>query len=145
MVSQQNSTLVKRIYDEIYQNDNLSVADEIFTPDMKLIDPAAPNFRGGLSAWKERETMYKRAFPNKMIKIDDMFASEDRVVVYWTAQGTHKGPLQDVAPTGKGIRISGISIYYITNGKISKIIQNWDRLGLLEQIGVIEPAAALHQ
>lgn len=145
MNAQQNITLVKKLFDEYYTKGNLSIADQIFTNDVKLVDDSTPNFKGGLSGLKQRETMYKTAFPNKTLKIDDILATEDKVVVRWTAQGTHKGDLQDIPPTGKNFKIHGISIYTMSNGKISSINQVWDRLGLLEQIGVVEPAEALHQ
>jgi len=141
---QQNINLVKKLFDEYYTKGNIALADQVFTVDVKLIDSSIPNFKGGLSSLKQRETMYKTAFPNKTVKIDDVFAVDDKVVVRWTAQGTHKGELQDIAPTGKNFKIWGITIYTFSNDKISTIHNVWDRLGLLEQIGVIEPAEALH-
>lgn len=145
MSNQQNIALVKKLYDELYTKGNIAAAEQLFATDVKLIDSSAPNFRGGLTGLKERETMFKKAFPDKNSKIDDIFSTEDRVVVRWTTTGTHKGSLQNIAPTGKSVKVSGISVYRIVNGKITEISQAWDRLGLLEQIGVVEPATALHR
>lgn len=144
--AQQNLNLVKKLFDELYSKGNFSFADEVFANDLKVNDAAIPNFRGGLNAYKERERMYKAAFPNKVAKIDDIMATEDgRVIVRWTVHGTHKGELQDIPASGKPIKVQGISIYRFANGKIIEISQVWDRLGLLEQVGVVEPSMALHQ
>lgn len=144
-MSQQNIELVKKLFTELYSKNNLSIIDQMFSPNVKLNDPAVPHFQGGTAALRELENNYKNAFPNRNCKIDEIFAVEDRVVVRWTCQGTQKGELHDIAPTGKNIKVMGISIYHISNGKITEISQSWDRLSLLEQLGVIEPSLALHR
>lgn len=145
MTAQQNIALGKRLYDEVFNKGNLSVCDEIIANNVKINDPAMHNgHTEGLKAFKDAETQYKKAFPNKKITIDDIFANEDKVVVRWTCQGVHKGELQGIAPTNRSFKISGISIYQVANGKITSAFQFWDRLGLLEQIGEIQPALALH-
>lgn len=148
MVLQQNLTLVKKLFDEVYSKGNIAALDQLCSSDVRLMDAASPNFKGGLAAYKERETAYKTAFPARNIKIDEIYSTDDsdsRVVVRWTFKAAHKGNLMDVAPTGKNVTISGISIFHIANGKITEITQSWDRLGLLEQIGEVETSvAALH-
>lgn len=145
MAIQDNITLTRRLFDELFTKNNLKAADEVIATNVKLLDPAAPNFKGGLNEFKERESVFIKAFPNKTAKIDDIFGTEDRVVFRWTCTGVHKGDLQGIAPTNKNFKISGISIYRFNNGKITEIIQMWDRLGLLEQIGEVEPTLALHR
>lgn len=143
-MSSQNINLVRRLFDEVYTKGNFALLDELMAPNIKLYDPARPQHREGLQAFKEVERIYKQAFPTKKLKIDDIFASEDKVVARWTCQGTHKGELEGISPTNRDFKISGITIYRFTNGKIVEIWQTWDRLGLLEQLGEIEPATALH-
>ncbi len=146
MDTKPNLQLVRRLFDEIYTKGNFNLFNEFFDNNVKLYDAAAPNFHGGLKELIERETIYKTAFPNKQLKIDEIFGADDKVVVRWTAQGTHRGELQGIPGTNKSFKISGISIYLFNNHvKISEIHQVWDRLGLLEQIGEIQPALALHR
>lgn len=140
----QNVTLTRRLFDEVYNKCNISALDTLVSPNVKLYDPAQTHKNTGLSSLKEIETSYMKAFPNKKMKIEDIFAAEDRVVVRWSCTGVQKGPLHDIAPSNKPFNISGISIYKFANGKIAEIYQNWDRLALLEQIGEIQPAMALH-
>lgn len=142
--NQQNLTQTKRLFEEVFNKYNLAAMDEIVANNVKYIDPAMPTHRDGLQAFKEAERIYIRAFPNKKLKIDEIFAADDRVVVQWTCQATQKGDLQGIPATNRDIKISGISIYKFANGKIIEVRQIWDRLALLEQIGEIQPAAALH-
>ena len=75
------------------------------------------------------------AFPDSHYTIEDLVAEGDRVVVRWTSRGTHRGPFRGVAPTGRRVGVTGISIYRMAGGKI---VDEWavaDTLGLLEQLG----------
>lgn len=144
MPQQQNISLIRTLFDEIYTKGNLSLCDQVLATDIRIVDPSAPNFKGGIAAFKEREALIRQAFPDKVVRLDEIFATEDRVIVRWTTQGTHSGPLLDIPASGRNIKISGITIFQLMDGKILEIAQAWDRLGLLEQIGVVEPSTAFH-
>ena len=61
----------------------------------------------------------------------------------WTARGTHTGDLAGIAPTGKEVTVSGITVSRVESGKIVEEWTSWDRLGLLVQLdAVAEPARA---
>lgn len=144
MSSQDNINLVKKYIEEVHNKGNLSAMDQFLSSSFTVYDQALPHQKENLSQYKETEALYKKAFPNKNVKIDDIFSTEDKVTARWTVQGTQKGTFKDVSATNKNVKISGISTYQIKNGKISEIHQVWDRLGLLEQLGEIQPAAAFH-
>jgi steroid delta-isomerase-like uncharacterized protein len=143
-MSSQNSSIIRRLFDEVFTKGNLTLLDELVATNVKLNDPAHPNHRDGIQSYKQIEQTYKQAFPMKKFKIEDLMTADDKVIVRWTCRGTHKGDLEGIEPTNRDVQVSGISIYRLTNGKVSEIWQNWDRLGLFEQIGEVEPATALH-
>lgn len=142
--TQQSLTLIKRLFDEVYTKGNLNLIDELVATNVRRHDPARTEHETGIQAFKELERIYKQAFPNKKLKIDDIMAVDDKVVVHWTCTGTHKGDLEGIPATNRDFKITGITIYRLANGKITELWQNWDRLGLLEQIGEVERASALH-
>jgi predicted ester cyclase len=86
--------------------------------------------------------MYFAGIPDLSAKLEDLVAEGDKVVVRFTAEGTHDGTLLGVPPTGKRMRISGISIYRLAEGKFVEHWEEGDRLGLLQQLGVIPAPAA---
>lgn len=137
MENQQNQKVVNRLFDEVFNKGNISVLDEVLDPNVTILDPALQNPKSGVNYLKEVETRYKTAFKNKQIRINNMISTEDRVVVEWVCNGTHTGEFMGYAPTNKTFKITGISIYQMKNGKIMKITQSWDRLGLLDQLGEI--------
>lgn len=143
-INQQNMGTIKKLFEEVYNKGNLSALDELMESNVKLTDPASPNQGNGIRAIKELQRKYMTAFPGQKLKIDEIFSSDDRVAVRWTMTGVQKGELQDIPASNQQVKVSGISLYRLTNGKITEIHQQWDRLSLLEQIGEVQPAHALH-
>jgi steroid delta-isomerase-like uncharacterized protein len=78
------------------------------------------------------------AFPDLERKAEDqMTDGMQHVVTRWTMTGTHQGEFLGIAPTGKRISITGISIHRISNGRIVQEWHEWDSLGLMQQLGVV--------
>jgi predicted ester cyclase len=66
-----------------------------------------------------------------------MAAEGERAAVRWTVRGTHQGGFMSLPPTGKEVRLSGITMYRLSGGKIAEGRSNFDQLGVLQQLGVI--------
>lgn len=141
--------IVESMFRDVYSCKNVKelsrVIPNFFCEDVKLIDPAAQNFRGGMNNYLKLEEMYLTAFPDKRSSIDFMSVSDNFVTVCWTCEGTHTGALGSIQPSGNKFRISGISIFeFDDSGKIRQIRNMWDRLALLEQIEQLRPVPVLH-
>ena len=93
--------------------------------------------RGGPRAMAMFLDLYLRAFPDLKITFEDVIADRDRVVTRWRLEGTQKGPLMGIAPSGRRVNIEGIRIDRIADGRIVESWMQWDTLGLLEQIGAL--------
>jgi steroid delta-isomerase-like uncharacterized protein len=78
----------------------------------------------------------RRAFPDTTVAVEEVFGDGYKVVARWLASGTHTGEGLGHA-SGRSIRITGTSIAHFSNGKIVAAWDNWDRMGMMEQIGAI--------
>ncbi len=87
-----------------------------------------------------RTTAMVAGFPDGKWILDDAVAEGDKVVARYTFQGTHRGELLGIPPTGKQVTMSGITIYRIVNGQFTEIWESYDRFGLMQQLGVIPSA-----
>ena len=141
-MSAENKAIARRSIEEIFNKGNLAVADELIAANAVTHDPADPNAGRGPQAAKEQATMYRTAFPDLHVTIDEMIAEGDKVVTRWTARGTHKGDLMGIAPTGKQVTITGITIDRMTGGKAEEGWTNWDTMGMMQQLGVVQQMAA---
>ena len=77
------------------------------------------------------------------ITVDEQIAEGDSRRDPWTGRGTHTGELAGIAPTGKDVTVSGLTISRFEGGKVVEEWTTWDTLGMLVQLGAIpEPARA---
>ena len=136
-MSEQNKNNVRRLFEEVWNQGHVPVADELFTPTYTHHDSSTPDVGRGPESEKKRVTLYRNAFPDLRLTIEDIIAEGETVVARWSCRGTHKGDLNGIAPTGKQFNITGITIARFTNGKMFEGHVNWDALGLMQQLGVV--------
>ena len=140
-MSEHNKTIVRRVVTELWNNGNVSVADELFAPNYEHHDASTPDFGRGPDSEKKRASLYRNAFPDLQLIIEDLIAEGETVMTRWSCRGTHKGYLNGIAPTGKQVNISGVTVVRLTNGKMAEGYVNWDALGLMQQLGVVPELA----
>ena len=133
MSTEENKTIQRRFQD-IWNQGDFSIIEEIWDKDYINHSVKAK----GLDAVRKYISAYRNAFPDVEFKINDQIAKGDKVVMYFTITGTHKGEFQGIKPTGKSIKMTGIAIHKIIDGKIVEIWGNWDMLGLMKQLGVVD-------
>ncbi len=80
------------------------------------------------------------AFPDIQITVNDTIAADDKVVVRWSAQMTHTGDHLGIPATNRLVRITGITIAQIKDGKIIRGWDNWDQLALMQQLSIARAA-----
>ena len=126
---------------EMFSTGDLAIAEEIYSEDYIGYDPAQPDPIRGIEEAKAEVAGYRAAFSDLQVAADHQVAEGDYVVTRWTARGTHDGELFGVAPTGKSVAITGITIVRVSGGKIVEDYTQWDALGLMTQLGAV-PAPA---
>lgn len=136
-MSDANKNVIRRLFEEVWNKGNLPVAEELFAQNYSHHDSSTPDFGRGPESEKKRVTLYRTAFPDVRLTVEDMIAEGETVTARWSCKGTHRGDLNGIAPTGKQFNISGISVARFTSGKISESWVNWDALGLMQQLGVV--------
>lgn len=135
MSIQQNKDIVCRLYEAINQGQAAEVADQLLSPDYAQHStlPIPP----GREGFKRFFTAFHSAFADAHFTIEDLIAEDDRVSVRFTGRFTQKAEFMGIPATGKRLRLRGIDIFRISG---AKIVEHWDevdRLGLLQQFGVI--------
>ena len=137
-MSEENKALARREVEEIFTQGKLDVAEEIYASDFVDHDLVLPREMHGPEEMKEYVGMYRSAFPDLKVTLEDQVAEGDRVVNRWTAQGTHLGEYMGIAPTGKEVRFAGMHICRIAQeGKIAENWEVYDLMGLMRQIGAV--------
>jgi steroid delta-isomerase-like uncharacterized protein len=137
-MSDSNKNIVRRLFDEIWNQGHQQLADELFAGNYTHHDSSTPDVGRGPDGEKKRVTLYRNAFPDLRFNVEDLIAEGESVTARWSCRGTHKAELNGIAPTGKQITISGISVVRFSSGKMVEGWVNWDALGMMQQLGVVQ-------
>ncbi len=98
----------------------------------------SPDFVRGRDRFKGMILGFRRAFPDLKLEVHDIFGADEKVVSRWTITGTHQGPFLGIAPTGNTVTFDGIAIDLFREGIRIDGWAQFDKLGLLRQLGAIE-------
>lgn len=137
MSTEQNKSIVRRWVENGWNQQNVALIDELFTPDFVQHEPGAPMPVSNTSELKAFVSAYLEALPDLHFTIDDLFAEGDKAVWCFSATGTHNGTLFGIPATGKNATVTGIIIFRLVGSKMAEAWLNLDTLGMLQQIGVI--------
>jgi predicted ester cyclase len=116
-----NKSLMRRIYDEMWNQGNPALAAELF---------ARPE---GVERFVSQ---FLVSFPDLQHAVEAMIAEGDEVAVRFSARGTHSGQWLNFAPTGRSIHYSGVTLARIAGDKIIEHYTWWDKAALIEQINL---------
>ena len=131
-----NIALVRRFVDEVWNKGNFAVIDEIASPKIKTHDPLMKDTEG-LDAAKQHVRLFRTAFPDFNVAIEDIGAVGDNVYVRWSATGTHKGSILGLTPTNRRGVSHGITVNRFEGGKLVETHYAWDVYTMLENLGVL--------
>lgn len=136
----QNKDLAVRFFSEIINDQHVDKIDEFADPDYVLYFPGQPPLK--------RDQMHAvlaelhTGFPDFSVDIEEIIAEEDAVAALVRMTGTHQGMFQGIPPTGKCMEMHGQVFLRLRDGKIVEDRPVYDRLSLLEQLGIWKQPAA---
>jgi steroid delta-isomerase-like uncharacterized protein len=136
---QDNKAVIQRFISEFVNEQNYEIVDEIFSEDYTRHDPASPESESGPGPWVESMKGLHQAFPDGEVHIGELIAEGDLVSFEGTMTGTHQGDFRGIEPTNASIEIQGNAMHRVRDGQIAETWATWDFLGLLTQIGAVEP------
>jgi predicted ester cyclase len=131
-----NKHIVDAFIQELFTKGDLSAVDRYLDPGFVNHDPPFPGAPDGPEGMRQAAALFREALPDWHSDLDQLVAEGDTVVERFTASGTHRGELMNVAPTGNTIVLAGINIFRVRG---DKIVERWGRLddlALLRQLGL---------
>jgi steroid delta-isomerase-like uncharacterized protein len=134
---ERNKEIIRTLAEDVIARGDLERVADIFAPTYAPHDPSNPSRRGGVEGAREFIAMLHAGMSDVRYSIEDLTAEGDRVVYRWTLQGTHTGVFMGVPPSGRTIRVTGMDMFRLVNGKIVESWASADALGMLQQLGVL--------
>jgi steroid delta-isomerase-like uncharacterized protein len=135
-MTEANKTVVRRLIEEAMNKPNDRVVEELIDP--RFVAREQEEMRMlGVEGFKELLGVYRTAFPDMRLTIEEIVAEGDKVITWATFTGTHQGPLQSLPATGRSVKVKDVDLFVVRNGKIVESRTNFDQWGLMKQLGVI--------
>jgi len=129
-----NKDVVRRLFEDGFNRDQGAVIEQLVGAE--YVDAAGER---GPNAFKQVMTRLRTAFPDLVYTIEDILGEGDEVAVRWHWTGTHRGPFRGVPPTERSVTNSGTAIFRVRDSQIVAATLETDRLGFLQNIGVVPP------
>jgi steroid delta-isomerase-like uncharacterized protein len=141
-MSEKLKAAVQEFYERGWNRGDLSVIDELFSPEYQDHDAVAQTGATGLDGARQFIETFRAAIPDLHVEIEDQYAERSTVATRWRATGTHAGTLMGIPATQRRVEVTGISIdRFDEQGRFAEGWGNWDGIALLRQIGAL-PAAS---
>lgn len=127
MAELENIALVRRWFDEVWNQRRLETIEELLAPDARCYDMTAPDSTiVGPQQFRAAAQQMHAAFGDMRLTIEDIFASGDRVAVRLTGRLKHTGPLGPLPATNREITVPIMCIVHLRDGKLVAGWNNWD-------------------
>jgi steroid delta-isomerase-like uncharacterized protein len=128
--------IIQRFIEEILNQKKLAVADEIVAEDFIELDPF-PGQAQGRQGLKDVLAMLFSGFPDMCWVIEEQIAEGDKIMTRFTWTGSHQGAFMRIPPTGRQVKVKGVVIDRVVDGRMvdSRILM--DSMGMMQQLGVL--------
>ena len=140
-IEEAHKKTLDRFWSEVWDQGKLDVVDEIFHPEFVDHGLAPGLTKQGPEGAKEAMVQFRSAIPELYLRCDMMIAEGDKVLSLWEAGGKQTGPLisarGEIPPTNNTATVRGMTLNQLKDGKIWAAWDNFDLLGMLQQLGVI--------
>ncbi|MFE9772471.1 ester cyclase [Streptomyces sp. NPDC005931] len=137
--AQLNAGTARRFFEVLAQEDDLSPMTGLVEEHYHDHDPANEQDVLGLDHLRREMDVWRDGF-DFSFRIEDQITQGDRVCTRWSWRGTQKGEFLGIPATGKTASMTGTTIFrFGANGKIVEGWWQYDRLGLMAQLGALEP------
>ncbi len=138
VLAEGNKALVGRFVEEVFVRANSDAMEDLVTDDFHshawAKDFGIPDGPEGV---RQFIAIMNSAFSNAHVRLEDVLADSDRVAVRYVYEADHTGELMGIGATGERIRLPGIFIARVEDGKLAEYWRQEDHLGLMQQLGAL--------
>ena len=131
-MSESNKALMRRIFNEVFNEANHELVRDLYCEDCVGADPAVGETIEGHEGLIALLEGYRSGLPDHKYEILDMIAEGDKVVVQWKVHTPASSKWSEFS-------VEAISICTIKEGRVHHVVQHWDNLGCLKALGAVEP------
>ncbi|MEU5421464.1 ester cyclase [Streptomyces sp. NPDC001407] len=135
---QLNKATARRFFEDIAVGGDLGLIDELFAADYRDHDIGKETDTTiGSDVMKDDVTNWRAAF-DFHFALHGQLAEGDQVATSWTWRGTHTGEFMGLAPTGRDVEMTGVTVFAFSDGRIQEGWWTYDLMRLARQLGLVK-------
>jgi predicted ester cyclase len=138
-MTEKERDLGRRWFEEVWNKGRREAIAEMLLPD-SVVHEGGIDTAGAEEFYPYFDRM-RSAISDIHVTVEDTIVDGDKICVRWSFTGRHTGEGLGLAPTGVTIGITGITIMRVAGDKLIEGWQNWDMLGMMQQIQGGHPAS----
>src|ERR1700735_2816320 len=135
-MAQDNASIVRSFVDEVITKVNIEAAAHYVWEDVVEQVPL-PGQSPGLDGLKDILRAMRAGFPEIVFSIQEQIAEDDKVASRFEWTGTHHGEFLGIPATGRPVRVWGMVIDRLEDGRIQDTRIIMDTFGMMAQLGVL--------
>jgi steroid delta-isomerase-like uncharacterized protein len=135
-MAQDNAAIVRAFVDEVINRGNIEAAAQYVWEDV-IEQVPLPGQGPGLDGLKYILRAMRAGFPDIVFSIHEQIAEDDKVASRFEWTGTHNGEFLGIPATGRPVRVWGVVIDRLQDGRIKDTRILMDTPGLMGQLGVL--------
>lgn len=135
-MSDHNKTVLRRIFEELFNEHRLELIPELYTDNCEGCDPANDRNMLGKDDLLMLLESYRTTFPNHKYTVHKIISEGDFGCVRWSVD-------LDTGNNDPKLIIDGMSMCRFENGKVCAVWQHWDNLGFLKEMGAVPPETSV--
>ena len=133
-MSEQNREIIHQYFEEVVNAGRLEVIDELFAEDVAFVTPIG-RFEGR-DGIRQLVNGFRAGFSDLHVQVEEILGETNRLAVRVTTTGTNDGELLGNPPTGNEVRLPFVHFVSLENGRYHRDLVIYDRLALMEQLGL---------
>jgi steroid delta-isomerase-like uncharacterized protein len=132
-MAQDNASIIRGFVDEVITNGNIEAAARYVWEDVVEQVPL-PGQGPGLDGLKDILRAMRSGFPDIVFSIQEQVAERDKVASRFEWTGTHNGEFLGIPATGRPVRVWGVVIDRLEDGRIKDTRIIMDTFGMMAQL-----------
>jgi len=137
-MSEHPKQTIVRWFEEVWNKGWRQAIDEMLPPDC-LIHDGSTSLKGP-EEFKKYFDLMRSAFSEIKVTPEEAISEGAMVCLRWSVKMRHTGDGLGMPATGRNVQMTGISIVRFNDGRFAEAWQNWDMLGVMQQIQEAKPA-----
>ena len=134
MAPADNTALILRYYEDIWNHGTTALTDEILCPAFCYYPPDAPEGMQSSATHKAYVELYRGILPDLHVMVMAVLADGDKVAVQWTAHGTLQSDCRGRAPAGARVVVRGMDLFHVADDRIAALHSFFDLLTVRRQV-----------